>query len=138
MVITLRRWAFIAAIFAASTGFTYGLAEAGELVMFRQDPCQWCDAWDRDIGVTYPKTDEGKQFPLRLVDMHERWPGDLSGIKRVVYSPTFVALENGREIGRIIGYPGEMFFWQLLGEITKKADKPETPETTVQLLPVKN
>ncbi len=31
-------------------------------------------------------------------------------------------LENGLEIGRIRGYPGEDFFWGLLGEMIEKLD----------------
>jgi hypothetical protein len=33
-------------------------------------------------------------------------------------------VEDGREIGRIRGYPGEDFFWGLLGEMIEKLDTP--------------
>ena len=36
--------------------------------------------------------------------------------------PTLIRVENGREIGRIRGYPGEDFFWGLLGELIKELD----------------
>jgi hypothetical protein len=36
----------------------------------------------------------------------------------VRYSPTFVVVMDGREIGRIEGYPGEAFFWGLLEKYT--------------------
>jgi len=38
----------------------------------------------------------------------------------VVASPTFVLADNGREIGRIVGYPGADFFWGLLGQLLSK------------------
>jgi hypothetical protein len=33
---------------------------------------------------------------------------------RIIYTPTFVLAENGEELGRIEGYPGDAFFWGLL------------------------
>jgi hypothetical protein len=38
----------------------------------------------------------------------------------VRYTPTFVLVDRGREIGRIVGYPGEDFFWELLAGLIKK------------------
>ena len=35
----------------------------------------------------------------------------------VVLTPTFVLMEDGAEAGRIEGYPGEDFFWGLLGQM---------------------
>jgi hypothetical protein len=32
-------------------------------------------------------------------------------------TPTFALLEDGTEVGRTEGYPGEGFFWTLLGEM---------------------
>jgi hypothetical protein len=32
----------------------------------------------------------------------------------VRFTPTFVLVQDGRELGRIEGYPGEDFFWGLL------------------------
>lgn len=90
-------------------------AWAAELVMFEAANCVWCEAWDRDIGAIYPKTDEARIAPLRRVDIDAQRPSDLSGIRAVVYTPTFVIMEDGKEIGRILGYPGEAHFWGLLG-----------------------
>ena len=95
-------------------------ARAAELVMFEQAFCEWCEAWDREVGVLYRKTDEGKRAPLRRVDIHATRPADLSGIKRIVFTPTFVLMENGQEVGRILGYPGEDFFWSLLNQMMKR------------------
>jgi hypothetical protein len=41
-------------------------------------------------------------------------------------TPQFVLVANGREIGRIRGYPGEDHFWGLLGVLIKKLDSPGT------------
>ena len=95
--------------------------QAAELIMFESKICEWCDAWHAEIGPIYPKTDEGKRAPLRTVDIHDARPGDLTDIEGVRFTPTFVLLgDEGQEVGRINGYPGEDFFWGLLGELIAK------------------
>lgn len=93
---------------------------AAELVMFESRGCPWCEAWDEDIGGIYALTDEARIAPLRRVDIDDPLPEDLAGISAVVYTPTFVLVEGGVEVGRILGYPGEAFFWGLLGMELKK------------------
>ncbi|MGE3626763.1 MAG: thioredoxin family protein [Hyphomicrobiales bacterium] len=85
--------------------------------MFRQHACEWCSNWDHDVGSKYHLTDAGKMAPVRMVDIHESRPADLTALKPVVFTPTFVVLKDGREVGRILGYPGEDFFWGLLEKI---------------------
>ena len=41
----------------------------------------------------------------------------------VVLTPTFVLMEDGAEAGRIEGYPGEDFFWGLLGQMIGKVQE---------------
>lgn len=95
-------------------------AKAAELVMFRQDLCEWCAMWEEEIGGFYAKTDEGKRAPLRRVDIHQQRPADLAALKPVIYTPTFVVMHDGAERGRILGYPGADFFWSLLNQILEK------------------
>ena len=44
---------------------------------------------------------------------------DLAFIRRERFTPVFVLIDNGREIGRIRGYPGESF-WGLLANLIAK------------------
>jgi len=97
-----------------------GCARAAELVMFESAGCPYCARWQREIGPIYPKTDEAKRAPLRRVDVASPRPPDLVGIGGIVYTPTFVLIHNGREIGRIVGYGGEEAFWSLLSDLTGK------------------
>ena len=90
---------------------------AAELVMFDQIGCEFCDQWDEEVGVAYPKTAEGKRAPLRRLSIHDDRPEDLAFIEGVRFTPTFVLVDNGAEVGRIEGYPGDMFFWGLLGRM---------------------
>ena len=89
-------------------------ADAGELVYFGSSACSSCESWDEEIGDIYPKTDEAKTLPLRKVSIHDDVPEDLAFIKGIRYTPTFVAVEDGKEVGRITGYPSEMLFWDLM------------------------
>ncbi len=82
--------------------------------MFRRAGCPWCAAWDREIAPIYPKTDVGSRVPVRLIDLDH-----VGGMKIVLkspvrFTPTFVLVDEDREVGRIEGYPGEDFFWGML------------------------
>lgn len=94
-------------------------AAAVELVMVEQTGCEWCERWNDEIGQTYPKTTEGKFAPLRRVDLYAM-PEDLHIDRRVNFTPTFLIVENGRELTRLEGYPGEDFFWPLLDIMLRK------------------
>ncbi|WP_075997954.1 transcriptional regulator [Salaquimonas pukyongi] len=97
-----------------------GQGFAAELLMLEQKGCAWCVRWHKEIGEIYPKTAEAKIAPLRQVDIHEPWPGDLAAIRREAFTPTFVLVEDGREIARMRGYSGDEFFWFLLDEMLAK------------------
>jgi len=101
-------------------------ARAAELVMFTRAGCEWCAAFEREIAPVYGKTDEGRRAPLRRVDFDAARPADLAFIEVERLTPLFVLIENGREIGRIRGYPGEDHFWGLLGALIDKLDKSGT------------
>lgn len=95
-------------------------ARAAELVMFERAGCAWCQRWEAEIGPIYPKTAEGTRAPLRHVDLD----GDVPSTDRfdppVRFTPTFVLVENGREIGRITGYINDDAFWGLLAALLAK------------------
>lgn len=117
-------WRSAAAILFAGLVMTAPVdGGAAELVMFESPGCSWCDAWNREVGAIYDMTSEARLAPLRRVDLSGPRPDDLTGIVGIVYTPTFVLIEDGREVGRILGYPGESHFWGLLGiELGKLGD----------------
>jgi protein-disulfide isomerase len=119
----------VLALLAAAAGGAGapGNAQAAELVMFEAQGCSWCEIWDAEIGAVYHKTEEGRAAPLRRVDIDEPRPPGLEALRGVVYTPTFVLLDAGREVGRILGYPGEGHFWSLLGELIERL--PARPES---------
>lgn len=97
--------------------------DAAELIMFEQAGCAWCMRWNSEIGPAYANTAEGKIAPLRRVDIHKPIPEDLEGIRIERFTPTFVLVEDGEEIGRMRGYTGDEFFWFLLGEMLEKLEQ---------------
>ncbi len=99
-------------------------ARAAELLMFELQGCPWCKLWHQEIGPAYANTPEGQRAPLRIVDVKGRAPEGITLDKPIRSSPTFVLVEDGREIGRITGYPGAEFFWPLLDELLAKLEPP--------------
>ncbi|CCD98181.1 thioredoxin [Bradyrhizobium sp. STM 3809] len=113
---TLRRLATLAPAAIALLCLSSPLL-ASELVMFERPGCGWCARFNAEIAPIYAKTDEGRALPLRRVDLTQKLPADLAGIDPGAFTPTFVVLDQGHEIGRIRGYPGDAFFFGLLGRI---------------------
>lgn len=101
-------------------GYPSSSASAAQLVMFESPVCEYCELWHEEIGPIYPKTEEGKRAPLRPVFLQRRKPEDLKFVKGVTYTPTFVLVDEGREVGRIVGYMGEDFFWAYLELLIEK------------------
>jgi len=97
---------------------------AAELVMFDAPSCEWCEAWEEEVGVIYTKTDEARSAPLRRIDIDAPRTGALTKIRPIMYTPTFVLMDNDKEVGRIMGYPGEENFWGLLGVLIAKVKTP--------------
>lgn len=115
------RTMFAAALALVAAAF--GPAIAAELVMFEQEACPWCERWHAEVGEAYANSEEGARAPLRRVDIHDAMPQDLAHIRSESFTPTFVLVEDGTEIGRIRGYPGADFFWWMIGELMEKLDR---------------
>ncbi len=94
---------------------------AADLVMVEQAGCHWCERWDAELSAIYPQTDEGRRAPLRRVDLRDL-PEDITFTSQPVFTPTFVLVEDGQELGRMEGYNGDEFFWFLLGRLLDAHD----------------
>jgi hypothetical protein len=78
------------------------------LVMIGDPGCPYCARFEREVAPGYRASEDGKFAPLIRRDRHD---ADIAFIPRVVYSPTFIMLVRGREVGRIVGYGGSDIFW---------------------------
>ncbi len=99
-----------------------GAAAETRLYMAEEVGCPWCARWNKEIAHIYPKSVEGRTAPLHRFDIHGPAPENVAFTSRVTFTPTFILVEDGVEVGRIEGYPGEDFFWALLGMLFEEAD----------------
>ena len=122
--------AFLGFFFFLNSFAAANIASAAELVMFEDPGCEWCQKWNDEIGNTYKETKIGESVPLRRVMKAASRPSDLTAITNIRYTPTFIVVENGKELGRIVGYPGEDFFWGYLEEIIEKVDRHQSDRSS--------
>jgi hypothetical protein len=113
-----------AAIAAAGIAFAVAPLRAAELLMVENSGCIWCVRWHAEIGPAYPRTDEGRRAPLRRIDIADAPAVGIRFTAPLTVTPTFVLVEDRREVGRITGYPGPDFFWSLLGELLAQLPAP--------------
>lgn len=84
------------------------------LLMVEQPGCRFCRMFDAEIGLSYEANAEARFAPLTRV---RRGAREIADFAPVVYTPTFIVVRGGQEIGRISGYPGPAYFWSELREI---------------------
>ena len=114
-----------AILLAAAAALSPGVAAASELVMFERDGCVWCARWNREIAPVYDRTEEAKVLPLRRINMdRDKEPGVLLA-SPVRFTPTFLIVDDGHEIGRITGYMNDESFWGLLGNYAARLTNPQ-------------
>ncbi|SMY08909.1 hypothetical protein LOM8899_03068 [Flavimaricola marinus] len=113
-----RFLAVATAVFVLLSGPTVGETR---LAMAEETGCIWCARWNSEIAPIYPISPEGIAAPLLRFDKSEPLPDGIVLARPVVYTPTFILLIDGEEINRLEGYPGEDFFWGLLGMMLKDA-----------------
>jgi hypothetical protein len=94
----------------------FAQASAAELMMYRRDGCPYCAAWDREVGPGYNNSSFGKVAPIRMVDVHGVKP-PVALKSPIIYTPTFVLVNEGREIGRVEGYSSNDFFYGMIARL---------------------
>lgn len=90
-------------------------ALAAELLMVEQKICPFCKQFHQEVN--YSSTETGKLIPLRPIELTDPWPSDLKDIKHDMLTPTFILVEDGKELGRLRGYPGKEDFWALIKKL---------------------
>jgi len=100
---------------------------AAELIVVDQADCPYCERFEREIAPAWPNTEEGRDVPLRRVNLQAEWPADLEAVARATLTPTFILVDNGEEQGRLVGYAGDNHFWFLIGQLLDKANAAVDP-----------
>ena len=89
-------------------------AAAAELVMVYSRTCSYCVKFNKEVAPMYASTSAGQVAPLRKVSPYKKWPADLAGVTPAPFTPVFILVDHGREVGRFAGYDGEVKFWSRL------------------------
>ncbi len=80
-----------------------------DLIVFESPTCGTCKVFKREVLPIYAGSPAGKVFPLWVVEKGEKLSFRLN--EPVTFTPTFVWVDNGVEVGRFSGYFGkEQFF----------------------------
>lgn len=126
--VQMTRREVLAALVVASVPWIAGVrpvtAAEGELskgtllLMIEDRGCPYCAKFDAETRAGYVNSAEGKLAPLVR---RRRGDPEIAFIQRVVYSPTFVLLVNGREVGRTVGYQGSELFWMEIANLMRMA-----------------
>lgn len=115
------RAAIVLAASVIALSVTVGSARADMILLMIEEPgCIWCARWNEDVGGEYPITPEGQAAPLVRAQIRDGVPDGITLASRPRFTPTFIVVRNNVEVGRIEGYPGEDFFWGLLGRILER------------------
>ena len=91
---------------------------ATALIMIEDRGCRYCVRFDAEARPSYENSPEGRFAPLVR---RPRSAPDVRFLSEVVYSPTFILLVEGREIGRVVGYQGADLFWMEMAGLMRKA-----------------
>ncbi|MDX2309433.1 MAG: DsbA family protein [Hyphomicrobium sp.] len=102
----------------ASGGARAASKSSLQLVMVDDPACHYCRKWQKDVGGGYGRSAEGRLAPLVKI---RRGSPRLVGLNPVVYTPTFLLMRGGHEVGRITGYPGQFYFWEELADLLRQA-----------------
>lgn len=87
------------------------------LLLVEEAGCHYCRVWEEEVGAAYHMTREGRFAPLVRLHVNDV---RVDGLAPVNFTPTFVLVRDGREIGRLTGYISEDFFWGMLTPLLEK------------------
>lgn len=92
-----------------------------ELVVIEADGCVYCGLFRRDVLPAYAVSEQGKQMPVRFVDVNDTNAARLDLKTPVDIVPTFVVVKSRHEVGRISGYIGPEDFFHSISYLLASA-----------------
>lgn len=98
-----------------------------ELLFVDKAGCPWCARFEKEVLPGYGLSEFGKAAPLKRASLDNGQPKEAMLDEPVRFTPTFVLLRDGREVGRIVGYMDNATFYGLLENLLAgKHQKQET------------
>lgn len=88
-----------------------------QLVVLEVEDCIYCDVFRRQLLPAYQSSRQGRKAPVRFVDINDPALGEIGLTAPIGTVPTFVVLEDNREIGRIPGLMGHHDFFRAIDYI---------------------
>ena len=121
MRITLLMLGFAALIIGATSMPLYAALDpeardGSPMLIYVYSPeCGACRQFDGEVGAIYPKTNESLALPMERV-LIDDWQAKRHKLVEcasaaVIGTPTFLQIQNCRELDRITGYSDEELFW---------------------------
>ena len=104
-------WRCLIAVIAFLS-FASAAARAMDLVVFEGPNCGTCKLFKREVIPIYNQSPAGKVFPLWVAEMGGKVSFRLK--EPVTFTPTFVWVDNGVEVGRFSGYFGKAQFFNIV------------------------
>lgn len=97
-------------------------AMALELVMFDASWCSYCRLFKSEVLPDYDEHELGQLAPIQIVDVSEQGQFELN--EAVDATPTFVLIDDGREVSRFAGYSNPDSFYAALAEHIREHQNP--------------
>lgn len=100
-------------------------ALADKLVYVHSPDCSACMQFDKEVGAIYDKAEESTQLPMIKIEL-SRWQqgshalGDCE-TDDVFATPTFIHLQDCKEVDRITGYSNDELFWLALERLDNRS-----------------
>jgi thioredoxin-related protein len=85
-----------------------------QLLVIEVPGCFYCRLFHRDVVPVYEASPRAQELPLRFLDLKVVKALKLALDRPIDVVPTAVVLRDGKEVGRIAGYPGRDNFMQAI------------------------
>jgi thioredoxin-related protein len=101
-------------------------ADALELLFVERSGCPYCALFKREALQAYIASELNLSAPLRRASLDDGQPTGASLDEPVRFTPTFVLLRDGREVGRVVGYTDNALFFgaveRLISDVRRKPE----------------
>ncbi len=92
-----------------------------ELIVLEAEGCIYCSLFRRDVLPAFTASEQGRNMPVRFLDINELEGAGLELRSNVNIVPTFVVTRDRKEIGRIPGYVGPENFYHTIDYLLSSA-----------------
>jgi thioredoxin-related protein len=94
---------------------------AYQLVVLEAEGCIYCHLFRRDVLPGFAASEQGRQLPVRFLDINAVSDAHLDLQTPVDIVPTFIVVKNNKEVGRIPGYVGPENFYHSISYLLSSA-----------------